>query len=184
MTTKLYDSIVAQPNRAAELISQLDSADLSSRKAALETIRLLFDTFVTPAESLLSKSADNPAHLYFDPQQIAGSDFSGLTSGLLARQFPSLQQPPDDAALSAELDELGVEIDTAERRSDFFRAWMAERATLLTRLLLPVLEQNYAGDPAANAAELSSLRELSRQPLPGMERYLIQSLIESRSAGS
>ena len=184
MMPKLYDSIVAQPNRASELIGQLDRTDLSARQAALETMRKLLDTFVTPAESLLSKSEDDPTHLYFDPQQIAGSDFSGLASGLLEQQFPSLQQPPDDDALAAGLDRIGIEIDTAELRSDFFRAWMAERAALLTRLLLPVLEENLPNDPAANASELSGLRELSRQPLPGMERYLIKSLTERRAGGS
>lgn len=184
MVTKLYGSLVAQPNQAAELVGQLDSADPSSRQAVLESIGALLETFVSPAGSLLSPSAEDPAHLYFDLQKIAGSDFSGLILGLLEQDFPSLQQPPADHDLESVLNGYGIEIVTSERRADFFKAWMAERAARLTRLLLRVVENNYPDDRAANAAELALLRKMLQLKLPGMERYLIESITERRSANA
>jgi hypothetical protein len=182
MTVALYDSLVTYPDQARELISQLDSTTPATRQAVLETVYDLLTRFVQPAAPLLAARADDPAHLYFDLPQIAGSDLSGLVLGLLTQDFPALQEPPDDRDLAAVLDAYGIAIPTARQRAAFFRAWMAGRAAQLTRLLLPPVEHNLPHDPGANAAELAILQRILSLRLPGIERYLIESVLKKRTA--
>ena len=184
MTVALYDSLVTHPDQAGELISQLDSITPATRQAILETVHDLLTRFVQPAAPLLAASPADPAHLYFDLPQIAGSDISGLVLGLLTQDFPSLQEPPDDRDLAAVLDAYGIVIPTAQQRAAFFRAWMAGRAAQLTRLLLPPVDNNLPNDPTANATELAILQRILSLRLPGIERYLIESILKKRFATS
>jgi hypothetical protein len=169
-----YNEIARDPAHASALLAALDATSANDRHDVLSALRALAERLIVPAAPLMSHSDDGGPHSYFDLQEVAGSDFSGLLLGSLAARFPALQEAaPDDRALAAILDELGFEIDEPARRAAFFRAWMGLRATHVMRELLKVLE---AGK--LSAAEREELERIAQLPLPGFERQLIQMLLE------
>lgn len=178
MAGQLYPRVVERADSASALIAELDLQDPDVRARVVDAVTSLYEHFVAPAAGHLSVDAGGTA--YYDLEAAAGTNLSGLTLGLLARELPALQAPPDDARLAAIDAEYGIG-DTPERRRAFFQTWMAERATRAARTLLEALDHEPSASPAAAEAERDRLRALLAYPLPSLERALIQANIERRA---
>lgn len=169
-----FERLAADPEHAADQAATLDAADPADRLQAVHALQTLAEQLVIPAAPLLTRSREDPTHLYFDLQAVAGSEFSGLLLGSLATEFPTLQaDPPDAAKLTSVLDALGLEVPEPARAGAFFRAWMAQRAAHVMRPLLQVL----AAGPVT-VAERAVLEPLAQAPLPGLERQLVRQLLD------
>lgn len=179
MAARLYQSIVDHADSAAALIAGLDLRDPDVRARVIDAVQSLYEQFVVPAAGHLSVDDDN-ATVYFDLEAAAGTRISGLALGLLAREFPALQAPPDDERLAAVDGEYGIG-DTPERRRAFFQVWVAERAIHVARKLLESLAREPSASPAADEAERDRLRALLDYPLPSLEHRIIESNIERRA---
>jgi hypothetical protein len=173
-----YERLAADPEHAADQAAALDPADPADRLQAVHALQALAQQLVIPAAPLLTRSPNDPTHLFFDLEAVAGSEFSGLLLGSLAAEFPALRaEPPDAATLTPILDALGLEVAEPARAGAFFRAWMAQRATHVMRPLLQML----AAGPVT-AAERAVLEPLAQAPLPGIERQLVRQLLDRDDA--
>jgi hypothetical protein len=168
-----YEQFAQDPASAVARLAEIDPMNSAHRRDVMRAMQALAERLIVPVAPMLAHSQDGGSHQYFDLQQVAGSDFSGLLLGTLEERFPALEeQPPSDQTLAPILDELGFEIDDPSHRADFFRAWMGLRATHLLRPLLKLLE---AGE--LSPQERKDLERLEQLPLPGLELQQIRLLL-------
>jgi hypothetical protein len=177
----LLGTIASHVQEARERIGRLNPDSATDREAALEALCGLYERFVVPAAALAEDGKGGPR--YFDLQRIAGSDFPDLLLGSLALDVPGLpREAPPDSVLAPLLDEYGFDIGTPEKRRAFFQAWTAQRAVHLSRELLAFFGNGTAALPERREAELSAFRRLLAQPLPDLERGLLEGIVRAREA--
>jgi hypothetical protein len=169
------DELLAHPDRAAALAAQLDPRNSSDRDAALAATEALISRFVAPAAELRAPSSEGEAYWY-DLSRVAGVEVPGLVLGLLSDAMPALEETVDSDALSACLDDYGVEMPR-ERQAAFFRAWTAQRACHAIRPFLEVLEAP-ASEFVDRSDERARLERMRGAPLPGLEQQLLDGLLE------
>ena len=181
MNPDLYDQLVARPHDADTIAAALSRTDPQSRAEALHVAQRLAEEFIQPARRWISRSPDDPTHTFINLDLAAGTSIPGLLAGLLRRRLPQLAPAPSTEALASAMEAAGVEIRSDKQRADFFQAWIAHRAAQVVRALLHVVEEDLPHSPAANVAELASLRRLAAQPLPAIEQMLIASILQRRT---
>jgi len=180
----LFQRLVQAPSRADELISALDPADPKDRREALDALEGLMSEYVVPAADLLAPPEPSTGpNTGFDLGMIAGIEVSDLVASLLASDFPPLQKPPRDPELKRALDRHGIEIETPERRADYFRAWTAERAALLTRRLVNVVKTGHPTGGEEDQREIEKLRRIAALRIPGFQKGVIEMAIDRRMRG-
>ncbi len=177
----LLEQLIAAPGEAEATLRSLNRSNPTDRQNALDTMEGVLNRFVVPAVNLLVPIEDDEG-VYFNLQQIAGSDFADLMLGVLGKQFPALQAPPPDPVLKPLLGEHEFKIAEPEQREAFFRVWTAQRAIYVVRGLLKVVDDNLPGRPDINRQELNQLERLAQMKLPSLETMLFEGVISRRKS--
>jgi hypothetical protein len=161
---------------AGSVLATIDRSDPAAARSVLAAMEAIAEELVVPASALLTSRDDG--WTYFDLDQLAGYEYPGLISGVLATDFPTLQAPPPDGELADRLGAAGFDIDDPAHRRGFFLGWMATRASALLETLADFLAR---GGLTFDDDALDALERLIRMPLRGATRWSLAELLAAVS---